>query len=504
MKGFDAMSGSAQEDIDFNNYTLRQRARMLYMASPIAASAIKTNRANVVGSGLRLKSRIDREILGMSAEQADAWQKKTEREFQLWASNKKACDATGVNNFYSLQQLVLVSWLLSGDCIGLVKQYDTDRMHPYSLRIHLIEADRVATPVDGNGMPSIMTTGKDKDTGNTIYDGVEVDENGAIVAYHIRSTYPFELGSPEPTEWTRVLAYQEHTGLPNVLHVMDTERPEQYRGVSYLAQAIEPILQTRRYTEAEITAAIVGSFFSAFVHTEAPTDESPFNETGGPVISDPNEYNMGPGEINIMKPGEKVDFSDPKHPSGGFDQFMNAMFAQIGASLELPRDLLLKVFDKSYSAARAAFMEAWKGFRNRREWMTDDFCRPCYEIWMSEAVARGRIYAPGFFVDPVIRNAYLGSEWVGPSQGQLDPVKEITAEILACEQGFSTREQSTIKLNGGTWDRNVEQMEKENEKLAGIQKNPEPEAGVYSQTESAAKAMKKIVIADQIRRAGGD
>lgn len=51
---------------------------------------------------------------------------------------------------------------------------------------------------------------------------------------------------------------------------------------------------------------------------------------------------------------------------------------------------------------------------------------------MSEAVARGRIYAPGFFQNPAIRAAYLGSEWLGPSQGQLDPVKEITAEILAC------------------------------------------------------------------------
>jgi len=35
------------------------------MAAPIATSAIKTNRTNVVGVGLRLKSRIDREVLGL-------------------------------------------------------------------------------------------------------------------------------------------------------------------------------------------------------------------------------------------------------------------------------------------------------------------------------------------------------------------------------------------------------------------------------------------------------
>lgn len=34
LKGFLANSGSPAEDIDYNNYTLRQRSRMLYMAAP--------------------------------------------------------------------------------------------------------------------------------------------------------------------------------------------------------------------------------------------------------------------------------------------------------------------------------------------------------------------------------------------------------------------------------------------------------------------------------------
>lgn len=61
---------------------------MLYMAAPLATSAVKTNRTNAVGVGLRLKSRINREILGFSPEQAEAWQKKTEQEFGLWAGDK--------------------------------------------------------------------------------------------------------------------------------------------------------------------------------------------------------------------------------------------------------------------------------------------------------------------------------------------------------------------------------------------------------------------------------
>ena len=475
VKGFNAPSGSPHEDIDFNNYTLRQRARMLYMAAPIATSAIKTNRTNVVGVGLRLKSRINREVLGLSPEQAEAWQKQTEREFALWAENKRACDATGMNNFYGLQQLALISWLLSGDCIGVLKQYKVDRLLPYSLRVHLIESDRIATPGNyGTGTSVNYTTGKNPDNGNTIYDGVEVDSNGAVVAYHVRSSYPFEVGTPTTT-WARVLAYQEHTGLPNVVHVVECERPDQYRGVSYLAQVIEPLLQLRRYTESELMAAVIESFFTAFIKTEAPTDENPFNqvETDPPgEPSGPNEYSMGPGQVNVMEPGEDVVFADPKRPAGGFDAFVTAICSQIGAALEIPADLLLKKFNASYSASRAALLEAWKAFKMRREWLADDFCRPIYEVWMSEAVARGRIYAPGFFDNPAIHAAYLGSEWLGPSQGQLDPTKEITAEILACSEGFSTHEQSTIRLNGGQWDANVEQLLRENEKLGG--QSPDP------------------------------
>ena len=40
----------------------------------------------------------------------------------------------------------------------------------------------------------------------------------------------------------------------------------------------------------------------------------------------------------------------------------------------------------------------------------------------------------------------------------LDPTKEINAEIMAIGMGFSTHEQSTIKLNGGQWHDNVTQL----------------------------------------------
>lgn len=465
-KAFLASSISAHEDIDWNNHTMRQRSRMLYMAAPLATSAIKTNRTNVVGCGLKLQAKPNIDILKISPEQAAKWKLRTEAEFEQWARKKISCDATGVNNFYSLQQLALTSWMLSGDVFAVIKYKETSTSSPYSLRIHLIEADRIMTPIGkGSSYPS-MTDGKNPDNGNRIYDGVEVDKDGCIVAYHICNHYPGQING-DKDEFVRVEAYGRLTGLPNVLQVMETERPEQYRGISYLAQVIEPMLQMRRYTESELTTALVQSFFTAFILTEADPNENPYNEAGGPQVSrDDEEYEMGPGQVNVMKPGEDVKFGTPTHPSSGFDIFMRCLCEQCGAALEIPADLLMKAFDASYSASRAALLEAWKAFKMRREWFVDDFCKPVYEIWLHEAVARGRIQAPGFFLNAEIREAWMGSEWIGPSQGQLDPEKEIDAEIKAVEHGFSTHEQSTIKLNGGQWNDNIRKITEENKKMA--------------------------------------
>lgn len=467
LKSFNPSSGSPREDIDANNYTLRQRGRMLTMSFPIATSAVKTNRTNTIGLGLKLNPRPDKDILGLTQERASEWQRKVKAEFNLWAAKKQNCDATSVNDFYEIQQLCFYSWLSSGDVFVLIKNKEVKNC-PYSLKLHVIEADRCSTPGSALGYGLNITEGKAAN-GNRIYDGVEVDSDGAVAAYYFRNTYPYQL-TFEKTDWQRVEAYGAKTGLPNVIHIMNSERPEQYRGVTYLAPVIEPLLQLKRYSESEITAAVVESFFTAFIKTDAPTDESgnPFNEVGdgqpgrdAEESYDPNEYELGPGTMNVMNPGEDVVFADPKRPNTGFETFFKAICKQVGAALEIPSDLLMKEFNASYSASRAALLEAWKAFKMYRQWFTSNFCKPVYEIWLSEAIARGRINAPGFFDDPLIREAWLGSEWIGPSQGQLDPVKEVNAEILAVQNGFTTHEAATARINGSDWNSNIDQIEME-------------------------------------------
>ena len=103
---------------------------------PLATGALKTCRTNVVGAGLRLKSQIDYEALGMDEETARDLERKIEREFSLWADSP-ACDLERLDNFYELQQLAFLNWLMSGDVIATLPV--TKRVNcPYDLRICLI------------------------------------------------------------------------------------------------------------------------------------------------------------------------------------------------------------------------------------------------------------------------------------------------------------------------------------------------------------------------------
>lgn len=429
------------------------------MGNPVAASAINTHRTNTVGVGLIPNPRPDAAYLHMTEEQAAEWTRTVKREFALWADDKRACDACGTNNFYELQQMVFLSWLTSGDVFVLIQQGEADSRRPYTLRLRALEADRVATPYN-SGFFFTLTTGKNTANGNTIYDGVEVDGGGKPVAYHIRNSHPLDFTQPS-VEFTRIEAEGKETGLPNILHIMTAHRPEQYRGVSFLAPVIISLLQVGRYTEAELAAAVVNAFFTVYITSEE-NGEDPAREAFGDdqreVSESEYEYEMGPGQVNILPPGEKPEPIKAEHPSGGFGAFMEAIVSQIGAALEIPKEILLKQFTASYSASRGALLEAWKSFKTYRQWFVNDFCDPVYELFLCEAVASGRVSAPGFFEDPAVRSAWLKCQWIGPAQGQLDPVKEVNAEILACQNGFSTYEDSALRINGSDFNANVERL----------------------------------------------
>lgn len=463
---------NADDDIVENLEVLRSRARSLFMTAPLATGALKTVRTNVVGSGLALNAHIDAKFLGLTDEQAQEWEANTEREWRLWAESVN-CDAERRQNFYQLQSLVLLSALMSGDCFVVLPMTPRNGI-PYDLRIGIIEADRVCDPLP-------------KPANRNILGGIEVGPYGDLRAVYVANRHPYATPrAPEEyaIKWSRIPAFGAASGRRNILHVMtDVERPAQRRGVPFLAPVIEELKQLKRYTDAELMGAVVASFFTVFIKSKTP--DAGFMGGFGPSIPehqrvdpDPSAYELGNGSIVCLDPDEEIELADPKRPNTAFEAYVASIAKYIGSALEIPYELLLKNFTSSYSASRAALLEAWKTFRMRREWLIGSFCQPVYEEWLAEAVAKGRISAPGFFSDPAIRAAWSGAEWSGDAQGQLDPLKEVNAAQARVDGGFSTISREAAEMTGMRFDRIVEIRKREEalRKEAGLSGAPAVQA----------------------------
>jgi len=460
IKEFDPKVGDADADTLDDLPTLRNRSRSLLRNTPIAAGAVKTNQVHVIGSGLKLQSRIDAGKLGLSAEQADEWQQNTEAEFNSWAESLD-CDINRGKNFYDFQNMVFRSILESGDCFVLPLFKEINTLN-YGLRLQVLEADRVENPHNK------------RDT-TTLAGGIEKTKAGTPKRYWIRTQHPGAESTPIERKWDSISAFTGN-GRRKIIHVFEQLRPGQSRGIPYLAPVVEMLHQLGKYTDAELQSAVISSYFTVFVETpEGGADFSTFLPSDEGGESTDEDYQMGSGAIVGLAEGEKISTANPGRPNSAFDPFVQSILRQIGAALGLPFELLIQHFTKSYSAARTAMLNAWKVFMTRRGFMVDHFCNLIYELWMEEAVLRNRIIAPGYLTDPLIRKAYLGNLWIGPSQGQIDPTKE-TAAAQARVDGFFSNIAAESASMGIDFDQNIKQVKKEQTKLAEIRKiiNPMP------------------------------
>ena len=458
MIGWIVGGGSAEDDIDLHGALLRQRSRDLFAGGGLARSGPATLTTNVVGWGIQPKPKIDGEALGLSDEARDEWERNTLREFRLWAENPM-CDAERQQNFYGLQQLAFLSELVSGDVFVLFGMKENKRT-PYTTTIRILEADRISTPDSSEGESESTET----DSGGRIVDGVEIDKEGAVIRYHIASRHPLMENSTQTVEWQAIEALGKDTGYPNILHIMTVERPEQRRGIPFVAAQIEQIKQLDRYLTSELAANVVSSMLTAFIISESDDGkfgmEDAVNEDEK-VTDDELKLELAPGAIYSLPPGKKVQELNPLRNNSAFESFVTTMETLIGASMGIPKEVLVKKYESNYTAARGALLDFWREVRVRRTAFNNSFNQPIYEQWLSEAVANGRIEAPGFFDDPAIRQAWCGCMWMGASMGHVDPLKEVKAASERIANNITTQEQEASEYNGNDWLSNIRQRKKE-------------------------------------------
>ena len=435
-------NGSADADILRDLPRLRAYSRDLARTSPIAAGAIATRMAHVVGTGLTMQSRINARVLGLTDDEASNWQTNTETLFELWASSPYA-SASGTCTWYELQGLIERSAYESGDC-GVVLATKQRQAWPFGLALQAIEADRISNP---NWLPD----------STSLVAGIELSD-GEPVAAHIADRHPGDrkwaiAKNPLPT-WQRV-PFRAPNGRRLFLMHMRHLRPDQTRGVPELAPVVEIIKQVSRYSEAEITAAVTSAVNTYFAKMDANAFGDLFDDDTRKTIIDTAigwDGSVQPGRAIRLLPGEEITSPTMTRPNPNYGPFMEQCLAQIGMALEIPYELLVRRFQSSFSAARAALLDAWRVFRIKRDHLVSRVCQPVYETWLADAVALGIIQAPGFFADPLIRAAWCGSKWAGDGPGAIDPVKEAAGAELRMKIGLSSLDEEIVAYDGGDWE----------------------------------------------------
>lgn len=447
----------------------RAASRELVATSPIAAGAIKTNLDRVVGTGLALVSQPNLAVLGWSPEKALEWKALVQREFSLWADSTES-DIEQTLTFYQQQALVLESKLSSGDCFTLMPDGETTSTQPYALRLQVLEADRIGNP-------------QGKMDAADIAAGIRLGAGGAPIAFHVYHQHPGgylpgATGSMYDGAWVDRVG---KSGRRKILHHFSKRRPGAVRGVPYLAPIVDCIKQIARYTEAEIMAAVITAYLTVFIETPTGNASPVFDGDQEALTPAGDEVGLGVGTVVGLAPGEKPHIVNPGRPNPNFGPFVENVITQIGMALGLPRELLIKQFNSSFSASKAALLDAWQHFRVERSWLANSFCQPVYETFMAEAVAIGRIPAPGFFSDPLLRWAYTRAAWPGDSMGSINPKDEVAAYTAAIDARLMTRERAEWELFGSGWDDTYAQKLAEHQRLKKDGMMPMPKAGAPAQ-----------------------
>jgi len=456
---------------------LRDRSEDLYRNNPLGSGAINTATTNVVGTSLKFHSQVNSKFLKIAPEKAEELESQIEHEFSTWCGN---CDVAKMVNFDTYQDLVFRNALSTGESIILFLQ-QKEKNSDYGLRLQLV--------------PSARLSNKDNlpDT-NRMAGGIEKNGDGQPINYFIANQFPNTYYTNKASmKWQTVPAFNSKNGLKNIIHLFKIIYPGQNRGIPFLAPVVEKIKQIDRYVDAEIMAAVIQGMFTVFIESEvgengikAPGTDPNIGDISNSATGE-TELQMDYGAVLGLRPGEKPTFANPSRPNSQFEIFVTALTKQIGASLEIPFEVLMKSYNASYSASQASLLEAWRFFRSRRKWLSDYFCQEVFERWLYEAVAIGKIDAPGFFTSPAIRKAYSGAQWIGNPPGQIDPLKSITAAKERINLIVSTRAKEAAEF-GEDFDKIILQREKEKRMLEASGLIEEPIAsdninsGVFNET----------------------
>jgi len=438
------------------------RAEDLVANDGHAAGLIDSISINTVGTGLNPQSRVDAKRLGLSDDEAAAFQASAEKAWKDWC---READAGERMHFCDIQYLNIRSMLVQGEFINLPLMLKKPG-RKFSLALHDVHPARMATPMD-------MAASKN------VRGGVHLGSCREPLGYYLANPASGILSSfLDSSQFEYIKAWRGHR--PQVLHRFFVRENEQVRGESILAPAMKFFRDLADYLDFELVANIITASFPVFIETSDPTamgvgmgDETS-EETGERYQS------YSPGQVLYGGMNQKPHLLSSNRPGNTFPVFVERILRAAGAATGMPYEIISKDFSKTnYSSARAALLEAWRCFKLYRQWLRNHFCQVVWEMVLEEAWLLGLLDLPASAPDFYdARAEYCQAEWIGPARGYVDPVKEMTADIAGIEAGIMTMA-DVVAERGGDWEQVVAQRARERDVLeaAGLSGGTEQAAG---------------------------
>lgn len=439
---------------------IADRANDLVANDPHACSLVEAISVNGVGPGLWPQSKPNWKRLGITEEQAAEIAEAAEWEFELF--NREA-DARGISDFYGIQFQNLWSTLVNGEFLNLPLMLE-DPSRRYRLALQTLDPVRMRTPLDLS-------------TATHIRDGVRLGPLGEPAGYFI--------ADPDDGRLLARLTSSHYQELPPrrghrpvVLHRFHAKQPEQVRGVSVLAPGMSFFRNFADYLDYELLGAIVAASFPVWIEKTNPYDAAGLpgvRQVAGENGKTTQYREIAAGQVAYGNPGEKPHILESNRPGNSFQVFVETVLRAVGAAAGMPYEIVAKDFSKTnYSSARAALQEAWRVFELYQDWLIGGFCQVVWEMFFEEAVLWGRIPlpagAPNFYE---YRAEYCAATWVGPERTNVDPVKEMVADIMGLNAGIVTLADIAAKRNKD-WEAQAKQRSRERKTFAKLDLNPDP------------------------------
>lgn len=460
--------GSADADLDEDALsTLRERSRDRDRNDPVAHAMIASFADNVVGVGFRPQLALDAARLGISEDRARDLRAQARWIWEEWAPRADSCNRLAIED---MQRLVFASVLVNGDHFAQPVMVQDARVRSrFELKLEMIEADRVDTPI---GLVN-----------DRVRNGVELGRRGQPVAYHVARSHPgddLRPGSAAVGRRTfRRIPAHGPSGRPNILHCYHQERAGQSRGRPVLSTVLGALKDRDDYSEAELIAAQVGACFAAFVTKTDPWTAAVQRGTDDTKGKENRHEELSPGAVMYLSPGEEVSFGNPSRPNAAYESYLGAKTREIISGVGLAYGTALRDHSKTtYSQARADLLEVRRMFAERQKWFSRCFLQPVWEMLLEEAWLKGDFDAGSDFLE--MQRAWTRTVWVPPGWGWIDPQKEVGAWEKALEMGITTRADVINTVSGGDFEDTTRTLADEErlrrELLTDDQAEPEPAA----------------------------